>query len=310
MAVLNAMDVKSGKVVPKVGDFVNGFSYQGGNVHTPDAWKPLSGPDYLSSISPGDAAMVKMLTDGRMPVPAGFALKSPQIMRWVNMAQQYDPTFDAASAPARAATRKDFTSGNSAQNIRNLNQALGHLNGMMQAAPQIAGHSGFPLATTVNAAINWYEKGAGQPAIADYNTSRTALSNELASVFKGKGASSEAEVNKLYDQLSDSNSTEQKQAVAKRIAELLGSRIKELGDQYVQGMGTTAPGLEILNPDAAQVYKSLSKLGIDPNAGPIQTPEPANRVGQMPGSPQAAPQPQQPTQPMNPTDALLKKYGL
>lgn len=245
---------------PQVGYTESGFKYMGGDPNSQTSWKPLTGDEFLGTLPQQTQLQVKAIADGRLQLPS-FALKTPYWQQMIRLTGQYDPNFDQVNFNARSSTRKDFTSGTSAQNLRNLNQAIGHMQGLADSISGVAGHSGFPYATTVNSAINSVESGMGDPRQASYNAYRTALSNELASVFKGKGGSNETEVSKFYDMLSPNSSTEQKQAAIRGISDMLKSRIDELGYQYNQGMGTTKDGLSLLNPHAAQSFQKLSGLG-------------------------------------------------
>jgi hypothetical protein len=86
-----------------------------------------TGEDYLKTIPPSLAGQVRALAEGRRAFPTGTALRSPAVQQLIAAATQYDPTLDAANAATRVATRKDFTSGKSAQNITALNTVIGHL---------------------------------------------------------------------------------------------------------------------------------------------------------------------------------------
>ena len=91
----------------------------------------LHGDDYLKLLPTTRAQQVKALDEGRMQFPSGFALKSPYWQQMISAVIQYDPDFDAVNYNSRASTRKDFTSGKSADSITALNTAMSHLNNLV-----------------------------------------------------------------------------------------------------------------------------------------------------------------------------------
>jgi|GEM_PF-6158569 len=227
---------------------------QGADMATGD--KSKSGSAYLASLNPTQAAQVKALDEGRLPIPSGFALKSPYWQAMIADASRYDPNFDAVNYPARVKTRSDFTSGKSAQNITALNTALGHMDTLDRAIDPLNNVS-IPL---VGGAINAMKDQAQDPntaRLANFNAAKTAVAAELTRVFRG-GQGAEADVKGWQAQLDASKSPQQLHAVVSQMASLLASRVNALGDQYNQGMGTTRDGLSLLHPTAAAV---LARLG-------------------------------------------------
>jgi hypothetical protein len=232
----------------------NPFSSTGGGVISQDG---THGDEYLKSINPNIALQVKALADGRMAFPTGMALKAPY---WQNLLQavgQYDPNFDAVNYNSRAKTRGDFTSGKSAQNIKALNTAIGHLGHLDSQTDQTSSLGGFPLATSVNSAINAVKRSSGDSGVTNFDQTATALASELTQVFRGSGGA-EADVKRYLDQLNSNASKEQKKEAIKNISGLLHSRTSAIGDQYNQGMGTTKDPLTLLNPEAQAVINRIN----------------------------------------------------
>jgi hypothetical protein len=214
----------------------------------------VTGPDFLAKLSPTDAAQVKALASGRMAFPTGKAAASPYWQMRLQQVAQYDPTFDAINYTARAKTRADFTSGVSARNIKALNTAIGHVGQLANQISGTASHGGFPLATTVNALENTYERGKGDPGITNYAQTAGAVSGELTQVFRGSGGA-EADIQRYLNELDPNASAQQKQAAVSNILTLLKSRLDALNDQYTKGMGTSAGGLQVLDPHAVDTLQ-------------------------------------------------------
>lgn len=222
----------------------------------------LTGDAYLKSLPQDVSAQVRALADGRMAFPTGKAAASPYWQQRMAAVAQYDPSFDTINYNARAATRRDFTSGKSSANIKALNTAIGHLG---QLGDQIAGtasHGGFPGATTLNRIENAIARSSGASGITKFEQTAGALAGELTQVYRNSGGA-EADIQRYLSELDSAQSLEQKKSAVANMAALLKSRLDAINDQYVKGMGTTAQPLQVLDPHAVQ---TLSKYlpGFDP----------------------------------------------
>jgi hypothetical protein len=248
----------------------------------------LSGDAFLATLPSAQQAQVKALADGRMQFPAGFALKSPYWQQMLTAVSQYDPSFDGVNFNARASTRKDFTSGKSAQNIKSLNTAIGHLGALDSQIGGTASHSFTPL----NAAENYLSSTLGGDAgPTRFSQTAGALASELTAVFRGSGGA-EADVKRYLAELNPNASLEQKKAAVQNITELLSSRLAAIGDQYGKGMGRTEDPLNLLDPKAAGVLRRIQGGSGDAAAGspgqsgsaPVRVSTPAEALQLPPGT--------------------------
>jgi hypothetical protein len=256
------------------------FGATGAGANTPQ----VNGEDFLATLNPTIASQVKALADGRMEFPKSFALKSPYWQQMIGLVSQYDPSFDAVNYGNRAKTRGDFTAGKSAQNIRALNTAIGHLDTL---SGQISGTAS-TFSPALNSVLNFGAQQIGKAGPTNFAQTASALSTELTSVFRGSGGA-EADVKRYLSQLSGNASAEQKSAAVQNITDLLDSRLNALGDQYTQGMGKTIDPLQLLEPKAQEAYQRLhGKPGTSARTGiPGQTPPPP--PSQQAPAPQGAP---------------------
>lgn len=261
----------------KLGDEYGGHTYMGGDPGNQSSWvniddmvgSGLTGDDFLKTIQQAHPSLVntiKALAQGREAVPAGRVMTDPFFKTAFQLAQQYDPTLDQTSYVRRQQSVKAFAPGGvAAQALTNLNQGIGHLHDLVQAIPGVAGHSGLlGLSHLINMAQNKEADWSGDQNYTAYVVPRTALSGELASIFKGKGTSAEAEVQKFYDLLDSNSSTPQKYEAARGLSSLLKSRIDELNDQYDQGSTTDKESLRLLNPTAQKQFDAIQSAGITP----------------------------------------------
>jgi hypothetical protein len=222
---------------------------------------------------PGDTmglprdAIVQALIDGRMAPPAGAALRSPYWQGILGDVAKKDPSFDLINYGARNATRKDFTSGKSAMNIKALNTALGHLGTLYDQIGGTTSIGGYLGATTINAIGNAYSRSSGDPGITNFESTTSALAGELTAVYRGAGGA-EADIKRYIDQLSPSASLAQKRGSIQNIANLLKSRLDAIGDQYSKGMGASSQPLQILDHEAQSTLAKIDGKADDRSAPP------------------------------------------
>lgn len=241
-------------VNPRTGQPIGGASIPGGvdvsNLH---------GDDFLKTLPPALATEVKALAEGRLPMPTGYSLAKLQPL--IQQVSQYDPSFDAVDYNSRSKTRAAFAGGGkTAATINNLNTAIGHAGALLDQIPGTAGHSGFPFATTVNAAQNSFMEGAGSPGVPLFKDTAGKLAEELTAVYRG-GGGAEKDVVRALETMSPNASEETKQAILKNAVDLLDSKLGALGDQYNQGMGTTRDPLQLLNAHAQGTFQKLKNVG-------------------------------------------------
>lgn len=220
------------------------------------------GDTFLQSLPSNVGAQVKALAEGRMQFPAGYALKAPYWQQMLSAVAQYDPSFDAVNYNARASTRRDFTSGKSAQQINALNTAIGHMQSLSDSADAL-GNTGIPA---INQIGNWLSTQSGNPKVNNFDTTRKAVVDELTRVWRGTGGS-EKDIETWTKSLNDAGSPAQLHGAIAQIGELLQSKINSLANTYKQGMGTTSQPTDFVTPKAAQTLDILERrAGVTPPA--------------------------------------------
>jgi hypothetical protein len=192
-----------------------------------------------------------MLLDYAVPLPSGIALSREPWASAVQAAGDVDPTWKESEYQSRLAARKSFTSGADAKNINGINTAIGHLKTLKDAGADL-GNSPWPL---VNKVGNYYATAAGKPKVVRFETAANAVVNELASVFKGTGATDQ-EIQAWRKTISASNSPDQLNGAIKQAVELLGSRMQALTNKWEQSQGKPMD-MKILSPKSRLVLKSM-----------------------------------------------------
>lgn len=227
-----------------------GFGGAGGSV-IPASDQGKTGEEFLKTLSPADAAQVKALDEGRLPVSV-YSLRSPGMRVLVERTMQYDPNFDATTYQTRQAVRRDFTSGQTARNITALNTAIGHLGTVYELGKELQ-------TGNVRAANRLYQRIAtetGSAQVNNFELARNAVANELTRVFRQVGAS-EQETREWASTIMAANSPAQLQGAARTVVDLLHSRIQALNDQWNRGMNTDKGFPNIVSPKSERVLSEV-----------------------------------------------------
>jgi hypothetical protein len=212
----------------------------------------LTGDAYLQSLPESIRSQVKAVVEGRMQPPSGFALKSPQIQALMRAAAQYEPGFDLTKWGARAATAKDFASGQAAKNVTSLNTVVGHLGDLKEKADALD-NGGIPIFNQIG---NAYNTATGGAKVNNFNIARNAVADELAKVFKGSGIS-DHEIAQWKETLNAAQSPEQLKGAIKTAIGLMDSRLSALNDQRDRGMNTSSEPRSLLNEKSQKSLKAV-----------------------------------------------------
>jgi hypothetical protein len=242
-----------------------------------------TGQAFLQSIPDvGMRRLVQAIAEGREQVPRIYrSSKAGEVgaTEIASAVSQYDPSFNAQDFNSRNRTRVAFTSGAPYQNMTALNQVALHAGHLYDQIQSTAGHA-VPL---VGNAINAAENAVTDPYTGDvtaYQSSADALGHETRKLFSGSGAGTLQELDAYLKMLSPNNSTAQKEAAVRNIAQLAQSRIAILKQGYEQGMGRAGNPFQATFPDAASTLNRLA--GGD-------TPTDATVPGTLPNTSASAP---------------------
>jgi hypothetical protein len=230
----------------------------------------LVGDEYLATLSSDKQAIVKKLANYEID-PRSLSMKGGHREQLMAAASRVNPDFDAINYPARAATRKDFTSGKSAQNISSFNTAIGHLDTLDKAIDALG-----------NTGSSWYNKISGvvseqtdtkyQKSLKEFQTARTAVSDELTRAFRGSGGNVH-DIKQWESAINTADSPQALHAATKQAMELLRSRIEAVGDQYNRGMNTSKEAVELLSPKAQSAISRLLGEGGQEKPATVKTSE-------------------------------------
>lgn len=239
----------------------DGQPFQQGQQPTEDATAGLMGDDYLKAIPRDRADIARKVANGEIDV-SSLPNRGNYRMQVLSDAARFDPTFNPIDYKTRLATRKDFTSGKSAQNITSFNTAIGHLDSLDKSIDNL-GNRGSSWYNAATAPISGQIDQKYQVALKDFNTSKQAVIDELTRAFRGSGGN----VYDLQEWEKSINATESPAALhaaTRRAIELLRSRIDAVGDQYNRGMGKKTDPVELLSPKARATMERLEGTSDQP----------------------------------------------
>lgn len=217
----------------------------------------VTGESVLEGVPEADKALVRKISEYRIPLPGGMALRSPKWQRILELVAAYDPSFDASQYEQRRRMRIDFNVGKGGQNIRSLNTAVGHL-GTLEEKVRALENSSYDLWNKIR---NFGVTRIGDPRVVDFNVAANAVAGELATLFKNTSGTDQ-EIKAWREQIDASQSPQQLRAAIDTAVELLGSRLSVLQAQYEAGMGKPKDFI-ILQPKARRV---LQRLGVNVSA--------------------------------------------
>jgi hypothetical protein len=235
-----------------VGDRVPHFKQdEGGPSIVPPEHADLHGEDYLKKIAAGEASLVKGVAEGRIN-PQSLSTRGGHRERILQMVAQFDPTFDSGTFASRSATRKDFTSGPTARNVTSINTAIGHLGTLQELGQALANKD----TKAINYVANQLGVQLGKEEATDFEVAKGAVADELMRTFRGVGAS-EKEAEAWRQRFSTAGSPAQINGAITIAADLLGSRIQALDDQWKRGMGTEKGYQNLLSPKSKETFAKI-----------------------------------------------------
>lgn len=241
-------------------------------------------------------AQAHAMIDGRIPYPTGRAATDPHWQQVLATATALDPNFDENTHAMRRAAMTQFTgAGRAARIIGSANRLANHLSDLNQASEQMAGpNTGFRPLNSVLA----YGGQAFEPtAYRNYTTAMGHVSQELLNYFRGGGGSL-AEIHQAMDDLSPSQSLDERRAAIHSIVSLIGGAIGPLQEQYNSAFrpGSPRPNIPWLTPHSQQVFQDLGGVDFHIDQGD-QTPAAVPAANAAPGAtpgPNGPPPPPQP----------------
>lgn len=210
----------------------------------------VTGPAVLDLLKPVERAQIESIVNGDQAVPSGRA--NPSAQRISGLVALADPTYTAQ----RIKVKQDFSSGTTAQNIKRIGTAIGHVDSLMSAMDKLGNYGG--IASMANSSKNAIAGATGQGAIRNVNLKADAVATELEAAFRGAGTSITG-IHEWRKNVSSNLSPEAQQSVKDGALELLDSRLDASANQWNQVMPANLQrdGLSFLSPKQREIYAKL-----------------------------------------------------
>lgn len=219
---------------------------------------PISGnEDFLKTLPPATANLVKAYAEGRMPIPTAAALRNPSMARLMAAVQQYDPSFDAANYQARKNFLTSSTSGPIFNNvIAPSNKFLNHASSYLDAYDKLGMGGGLTSYVT-----NPYELGKLKAARSgEYMSAETNLQgvkDEFAKFMGGKGQLTDL-ARKLESELSITSSPAETYATIGKMKELMQGQLEPVAQQRKELFKQGAPG-DFIQPKGQEAIARIDR---------------------------------------------------
>lgn len=218
---------------------------------------------FLASLPPATATMVQNLASYTANpanlsarIPAGGTTSPRQQM--IELAHQFDPTYDESQYAARAAYNKSLQSGTIYQATLAANKSINHLISFDQNVKQLGNVGGYNVE---NQALNMLApfRGTSQ-ALSTAKTEATGVSAELAKFFKGSGTSDVTSVAEWSKSLDVNNTPANQRGLVQGAVNLLSGQLNVMNQQYQQTMGKS-PESSLLLPETTAKLANLKDQG-------------------------------------------------
>lgn len=171
----------------------------------------------------------------QIPIEKASSAKGGSRQKFLELVMEKYPNYDSTLFEAKAQARKAFTAGGiEAKNIKSLGTAIGHLGSLYNSIVAL-NNSSIPL---LNEGRNGFLKNvAGSPKPTDVETYASAVSGEMATVFKNSSGTDQ-EISEWRHNINRNGSLQQQMSAARDMAELMSSRMEREVQMYQGSFGT------------------------------------------------------------------------
>lgn len=219
----------------------------------------LQGDAYLQTLPPMIRNQVQAISEGRIPLPSGFALTKPYWQNVMSAVEHYDPQFSTQ----RAELRKDYTVGKHSNEINAINTAGGHIGVLSDAIDALNNNQ----VQVLNKIANGLGAQVGQTPQTTFKTIVNRVGPELVKAYAGAGGG-ENERKMAEADFDPALSPEQLKSNVGVTARLLRSKISSLENQWNQNKAPATPDFQdrFITPEAKAAFDKLNPQG----AGKLQ----------------------------------------
>jgi len=190
--------------------------------------KVLTGDEYLATLPPQRAALIKALDEGRMNYPTSFAMAKPHWQQVMDQLNQYNPSASQQTAQAV----RSFNTGKQGDITRFLNVAVNHLGTLGNLAEALNNND----VKALNQVGNVWQAQTGSPAPTNFNTAKQIVADEIIKSVVGAGGTG-ADRERAQAVIDAANSPEQLRGAINTYKELMIGQLGGLKQQYETSTG-------------------------------------------------------------------------
>ncbi len=209
--------------------------------------------DFLNTkVPPQYRALIRQISNGDESVGNADSLRSNGLL---TLASVFDPSLNKTDFTARQATAKDNSSGGkSGQAVTSANTAVKHLAQVALAGLDL--HNGsVPLLNYIgNKESAW----AGHDPVTNLESTVQTVAPELAKAAAGGGDTTEAERSAQKGSFGMTQSPEQFLGAVAGKADLINSKMQEVGNSYKNNMGGRER--QTITPENKKILQDLTDL--------------------------------------------------
>lgn len=232
--------------------------------------------------------IAKAIANYQMPLPSGFALRSPFWTNVMSEVYQMNPDYSAVNYNKINKAITAFAVGKQGDIVRSLNVAAYHLQTFRDLAAALNNGN----LRAFNALGQSYNRQTGLPAPTTFDAVKQIIGNE---VLKATGGSIGGVTDRkdLQEDLDRANSPEQLLDVANKLTALIAGQFKGYKRQYEAATGLKFENSGLIDPNIASLYQEYIG-GTSQHAGTDGVPEltqqqydaaPSGTMYRVPGNP-------------------------
>lgn len=189
---------------------------------------PQDTENFLSTINPNDAALVRSIGELRTPPPNRFTKEGERIN---SLVQRAYPGYDFTNWQNYLKTKADFApAGKDGQTMNFIGTALTHMDRMEGNIDALGNVSAGVFTRGLNAIKNYAERGSN-PQLKNYMVDREAVADEVAKAYNS-GAITNAEHDHFMDLINTSDSPQSMHSSLTEFRSLLAGKLGQMRDSW------------------------------------------------------------------------------
>lgn len=218
----------------------------------------LHGDEFVQTLPKGDQNIINGLTDGSLSL-SDLSKRAQDYTRYVALAKQADPSFEAGPAGARRNFETKFmVNGQGGTTMLAANTAADH----MKLYRDVMEAQGNGDSKMLNAALNAVRNQFGEAAASNPKVAQTVLATEIAKAVRGAGALNEAEQQDYQKVLSTAQGAQQAQGTLETLSSLMMGRVHAIEDMARSRGVPDAQVSGYLSPRARQAMDYIKNTPI------------------------------------------------